>query len=105
MSGLDDEVEKVRAKQRAAMDEQAAQGSTGKGVLEAGVRAALDHALVDLDRDLRALEAALGVEVDAGSFLLGGLTVVLVQRGVDTKLVAAQHGPLLREYMAKARER
>ena len=103
MTGLDDEMEKVRAKQRAAMDEQASRGSTREGVVEAGLRAALDHALTDMGRDLRGLEEALGEDVDAGAFFLGAQIFALSLRGVDVVVAAKAYGPLFREYMAKAR--
>jgi glutathione S-transferase len=105
MSGLDDEVKKVRARTRAAMDEQSAQGSTREGVLEAGVRAALDYALTDLDRDLTQLERLLGEKIDAGSFLMGAQALTLALQGVNFNDVASKYAPLLREYMAKARQR
>lgn len=105
MSGLDDEVEKVRARQRAAMDEQSAQGSTREGVLEAGLRAALDYALTDLDRDLTRLEGLLGEKIDAGSFFIGAQALTLTLQGVNVNDVASKYAPLLREYMAKARAR
>jgi hypothetical protein len=105
MSGLDDEMEKVRAKQRAAMGAQASQGSTREGVLEAGLRAALDHAVAGLAPDLARLREALGDEdIDPGSLMLGGLAVSLVIQGVDVLEVGRAYAPLLREYMAKARE-
>lgn len=101
---LQQAMDEVSAEQQAAMDAQSAQGSTRAGVVEAGLRAALDYALRDLPRDLKLLTAALGVDVDAGAFLLGGLMTTLVGSGVPTQSALDMSGPLFVEYMAKARE-
>lgn len=105
MTELDDHMEDVRREQRAAMDEQASRGSTREGVLEAGLRAALDYALTDLDRQITQLEELLGERIDAGSFFVGAQAMSLATRGVNLNAVASKYAPLLREYMAKARER
>lgn len=105
MSDFDDELRKVHAKQRAAMDAQAAQGSTQQGVLEAALRAALDHAVGGIDPDLAVLEELLGEKVDAGAFFLGAQAIVLSMQGVNAHDVVGQFAPMFREYMARARER
>lgn len=104
MSELDRELDKVRRKQDAAMGEKASQGSTREGVLDAGVRAALDHAVENLQPDFGNLEKALGEKLDAGSFLMGMQCAALAYQGVDANAAVKAAGPLFREYIAKARE-
>lgn len=103
-SPLERETEKAHAAAQSAMDAQAAQGSTAEGVLEAGLRAALDHAIAGLPKDHAELEEALGVEVDPGALLIGGLVSTLTLQGVNSVEAARLAAPLLREYMDKARE-
>lgn len=103
-AALEQETERVRVKTEAAMSDQAAQGSTRQGVFEAGIRAALDHAVADLPQDLGALTEVLGERVDAGAFLLGSLVSTLMMSGADPVDAARFAGAVLREYMAKARE-
>jgi hypothetical protein len=102
---LDDEIDQVRAKMRAAGDQQAAAGSTGRGVFEAQLRAALDHSIKDMARDLDKLEAALGAALDGGSFLMGMMAAAFVIQGADLTGAVGQERELFIEYIEKARQR
>lgn len=105
MSELERELNKVRAKQDAAMSGQAARGSTREGVFEAGIRAALDHAIENTDPSLARLELALGQKLDAGAFLMGMQCAAMAIQGVDAVKAAALYPGLFAEYIEKARQR
>lgn len=102
MSALDDELRKVRARQNAAMADARAHG---EDPVMAALRTSLDYAVDYLDPDLANLEAALGENVEAGSFFLGVQSVGILMQGSNVIEVAKRFGPLLREYMEKARQR
>lgn len=102
---LDDELRQTRAEMRAAADQAASMGSTGRGVLEAQLRAALDHAIKDMPRDLGKLEEALGVELDGGSFLMGMMGAAFVIQGADLPQAVGLERELFVEYIEKARAR
>lgn len=102
---LDDELRQTRAEMRAAADRAASMGSTGRGVFEASVRAALDHAVKDMPRDLGKLEAALGAELDGGSFLMGMMAAAFVIQGADLPQAVGVIPGLFEEYIEKARQR
>ncbi len=86
-----------------AMDEQAARGSTQDGVLDAGIRAALQHAIDHLEPDLTKLEEALGIKMDAGSFLMGVQAAAAVMQRFDLVAVLRLRQELFQEYVEKAR--
>jgi hypothetical protein len=104
---IEREMDKVRAKQDRAMADQASQGSTQQGVMEAGIRAALDHALSELDPDLGKLEKALGEQIDGGAFLMGMMGAAFAMQGLNlveiSKLPIGRR--LFREYISKAGQR
>lgn len=102
---LDDELRRVRADMRAAGDQKAAEGSTARGVLEAQLRAALDHSIKDMPRELPKLEEGLGVELDGGSFLMGMMGAAFVMQGVDINWAVGLERELFVEYIEKARQR
>lgn len=102
---LEDEMDKVRARQQAAMDAQAAQGSTRDGVFEAAIRASMNQAIESIDPSLANLEEVLGDKLDAGSFLMGMMGAAFAINEVDVVEAAKLKTELFREYIAKARER
>lgn len=102
---LDDELRKVRASQDAAMGAKAGEGATREGVLLAGIRAAMDHAIASTDPSLADLEAALGVKLDAGAFLMGMMGAAFAMQGVDLNEAASAYTDLFNEYIVKARQR
>lgn len=75
------------------------------GDFEAGMRAALDHALAGLPIDLKILRAH-GFVVEGGSYYLGSQVAAFTHQGVDP--LAAFHHPLvsrlLHEFTEKARK-
>lgn len=105
---LDDELQKVRDRQNAAMADTAAAGGGINDQLQAAIRAGLDHAVENLDPELRNLELALGVELDGGSFLIAVQTMTMSMQGMNVIQIARERpelGALLREYVEKARAR
>jgi hypothetical protein len=100
---FEDDLAEVRRRQDAAMEAQAAQGSTREGVFLAGVRAALDHAVANLEPAHAQLERVLGQKVDRGAFFIGALGAMLALQDVDLLQVAERYGPLLNAYIEEAR--
>lgn len=102
---MEDEMAKARQRRDAAMAAKAAEGSTQDGVFEAGIRAALQHSIDNMEPHLSRLGEALEEELDAGSFLLGVQVAAFVQVGLDAIQVAKTplgYG-LLKDFMNKAR--
>jgi hypothetical protein len=77
----------------------------GEDPVAAYLRASLDAGLADLGRNFGRLQGALGIDLDPGAFLMGMQCAAFAMSEVDA-IEAAQHpimGPLLREYVGKAR--
>lgn len=89
---LDDQIHLARVRMQAAAD-------------QASIRAALDHAIKDMPRDLGRLEEVLGGELDGGSFLMGMMAAAFIIQGVDIVEAARMRPDLFNEYIEKARQR
>lgn len=102
MSQLDDQMRRAEA----YVNDAAKDASSPEEAVEKGLRAALDYALQKMPTDLGNLERALGVKLDAGSFLLGMQALSFTLNEMD--FVQLMEQPLLRElfleYVDGARE-
>lgn len=101
---LEDELERVRALQQAAMDAKSAEGATRDGVMVAGLRASLRYAVDRLEPHLTDLEAALGVPLDAATFVAASMAMGMAAREVDAVAAAKMPAPraVLLEFMERA---
>lgn len=82
----------------------AAEGLTGDAAGRAQIRAALEHTIKDLPRDIARLERALGIEIEPGSFLIAGQVFGSLTLGVDL-VDAANRKPWVRELLVEYAEK
>lgn len=104
MGAIEDEKARIH-RQAAARAGKAV--ADGEDPVEAYLRATLDAAIKDLHVQIGPFQEALGIDIDPGAFLMGMQCAAFAMGGVDA-IAAAKHpvmGPLLREYVGKARAR
>lgn len=72
---------------------------------EAMLRGALDYTVSQVEPDFSRLSEALGVELDAGSFAMGMLTVAFLMKGMNAlEICAGPYGHLVREFIDNCRK-